>query len=94
MFLKEIFFSYIFYECKLLSDIKGLENWFISKINIFSYIFSGSKSLSDIKNLNVSKINNFSYLFSGCKSLMNLKVVLHLYYSLNYFPKLQNLVLI
>jgi len=41
----------LFYECYKLSDIKGLENWNVSKAKNFSHMFSGCWSLSDIKSL-------------------------------------------
>ena len=41
----------MFSNCRLLSDIKGLENWNVSNGNNFSYMFSYCLSLSDIKGL-------------------------------------------
>ena len=57
----------MFYECRLLRDIKGLEKWNVSNGNNFSWMFSGCSSLSDIKGLekwNVSNGNNFNDMFS------------------------------
>ena len=54
----------MFYKCSSLSDIKGLENWNISKGNNFSYMFNKCSSLSDIKPLekwNLSKPNSNNF---------------------------------
>ena len=51
-------FEFMFYGCSLLSDIKGLEKWDVSKGTNFSFMFYGCSSILDIIKLekwNVSK---------------------------------------
>ena len=70
--------EYIFYSCKSLNNIEGLEYLNTEKINNFSYMFCRCSSLSDIKGLknwNVSNGNNFSGMFLGCSSLSNIEAL-------------------
>jgi len=69
-------FEYMFYECKSLKNIKGLEYLYTKDINNFNYMFYGCSSLQNInglENWNVSNGNNFSYMFNGCSSLSDIK---------------------
>ena len=69
-------FSYMFFGCSSLSDIKSLENWNVSNGIDFSGMFWGCSSLSDIKSLenwNVSNGTYFSWMFRGCSSLKDIK---------------------
>ena len=63
----------MFYACKSLSEIKGLEKWNVSNGINFCYIFYECSTLSDIKGLekwNVSNGNDFNSKFYGCSYLI------------------------
>ena len=67
--------EYMFYDCKLLKNIKELEYLDTKDINNFASMFNKCSLLSDInglENWNVSNGNNFSYMFKGCSSLSNI----------------------
>ena len=52
----------MFYECKFLKDIKGLEYLDVTGVNDFSRMFRGCSSLSDIKPLQNWNVSNKKYL--------------------------------
>ena len=55
----------MFRGCKLLSDIKPLQNWNVSNGNNFSYMFSKCDKLTNIKPL-----TNWNFLNSQYKTLI------------------------
>ena len=66
----------MFYNCKYIENIDGLNNLDTQYCNNFSSMFYGCSSLKDIKFLekwNVSNGNNFSNMFYGCSSLKDVK---------------------
>ena len=69
--------SYMFYKCKALTAIKGLEKWKTEEVTTMSSMFSGCEKLAEIKlsdNWNTNKVTNMSYMFSECKKLEEIKL--------------------
>ena len=67
--------EYMFYDCKLLKNVKELEYLDTKDINNFTSMFNKCSLLSDInglENWNVLNGNNFSYMFNGCSSLSDI----------------------
>ena len=65
--------SYLFHECKKLSDISPLKNWNVSNIKDLKSLFSGCQNLSDIsplKNWNISKCENISIYLMVVKNCL------------------------
>lgn len=66
----------IFYNCKKLIEIKGIENFDISNITSMNSMFMTCSSLIslDLSNWNTSNVTNMHRVFSDCKSLTSLDV--------------------
>ena len=68
--------SYMFYKCKLLRNIRGLDYLDVSECISFKYMFYECSLLSDIKGLqnwNVSNVKNFRGMFWDCSSLPDIE---------------------
>ena len=64
--------NYLFYECKLLTNI-NLSNFNTKNVINMRSMFFDCKSLTNINfdNFNTQKVTDMSHMFEGCKSLMN-----------------------
>ena len=68
----------MFFRCKSLKNIEGLEFLNTEEVHTFKNMFYGCKNLSDlnpIKKWNVSKGNNFECMFYHCESLKDLNAL-------------------
>jgi len=65
----------IFCCCNNLEEIKGIENWDLSKCHQFDGMFRCCKSLKniDISNWKVSKYTSKSWMFCNCENLKEIK---------------------
>lgn len=69
---KNIFeFTSLFYGCKNLEEIIGIENFDVSNARHFDYMFCGCHKLTklDLSKWNTKKANTAIYMFSGAKGL-------------------------
>ena len=70
--------SYMFYNCKTLTNIEALASWNTSSVTYMSYMFSGCNTLTNIEALaswNTSSVINMNFMFSGCETLTNIEAL-------------------
>ncbi len=68
--------SYWFFDCQILTEIKGIENLNTSEVtNMFS-MFNGCESLEslDLSCFNTSEVENMDIMFSNCSALKTILV--------------------
>ena len=66
----------MFYECKSLKDLNGLQHWDVSNAINFQKMFCGCSSLKDLNGLNnwnISNVNNFKSMLMNCNSLIDIR---------------------
>ena len=67
--------SYMFYECKNLSELSDISNWNTSKITDMNNAFKGCEllfTIPDISKWDTSKVKDMSSMFEDCSSLISL----------------------
>ena len=66
----------MFYNCKSLTTIEGLDSFDTSNVTDMTFMFAGCESLVslDISNFDTSNITNVKNMFNKCKSLTNLDI--------------------
>lgn len=71
---KVVDFSYVFWDCPKLKEIKGIADIDTSQVTSMAYLFHSCKLLQtlDVSNWDTSEVTNMSNLFSGCSSLQAL----------------------
>jgi surface protein len=65
----------MFYDCKSLVNLKGLETWDVSNVTKMFGTFSDCTSLASLDGLagwDTSNVTDMSYMFDGCGSLENI----------------------
>ena len=65
----------MFYGCRALQEILGLENFYTNNITSLSGLFNYCESLEDVSgifNWNISKVTNLSNVFNGCRKIKKL----------------------
>lgn len=69
----------MFYKCKKLTEINGLNSLSSAKLTTASYMFSECNSLSsvDLSFLNTEKLIDISSIFSKCSNLISVKMPLN-----------------
>ena len=67
-------FSYMFFACKALRSIKGLDNWNTTAATNMSYMFIYDDNLNslDLSKFNTSKVENFNGMFFACAKLASI----------------------
>ena len=67
--------SYMFYECKQLSDLSDISKWDTSKITDMNSMFKGCELLLKIPNISkwdMSQVTDMNSMFEGCSCLLSL----------------------
>lgn len=66
--------SYMFNECRSLTEIIGIEDWDVSAVNNISVTFGYCESLTelDLSNWDVSNVDRMMSTFHGCKNLKHI----------------------
>ena len=67
-------FSYMFYKCECLRNIKHINNFDTSNATNLSYMFNGCLTLleCDLSKWNTKEVNYMNYMFADCESLKEL----------------------
>ena len=67
---------YWFYECRNLTEIKGIENLNTENVTHMNSMFNKCTALKslDLTNFNTAKVTNMSYMFNDCSALASLNV--------------------
>ena len=67
-------FSYMFFACKALRYIKGLDNWNTTAATDMSSMFASDENLQslDLSKFDTSKVTTFESMFSGCSKLTSI----------------------
>ena len=62
----------MFYGCKMMTGIEGLENLNTDNVTDMSYMFSNCSKLKllDLSSFNTSNVSRMEYMFYGCSSLL------------------------
>ena len=65
-----------FYECRNLTEIKGIENLNTENVTYMNSMFNKCTALKslDLTNFNTAKVTNMSYMFNDCSALASLNV--------------------
>lgn len=60
--------------CSNLTEIKGIENWFLPKVTSLYYLFYNCSSLTslNLSNWEINSVKNLDSTFYGCKKLVTL----------------------
>ena len=67
--------SYMFYECKQLSELSDISKWDTSKITDMNSMFKGCELLLKIPNISkwdMSQVTDMNSMFEGCSCLLSL----------------------
>jgi len=67
-------FSYMFFACKALRYIKGLDNWNTTAATNMSFMFAYDDNLNslDLSKFNTSQVTTFEAMFVGCEKLTSI----------------------
>ena len=67
-------FSYMFYDCKAMRSIKGLDNWNTKSATDMSYMFTYDDNLNslDLSKFDTSQVTTFKAMFAGCAKLASI----------------------
>lgn len=62
--------------CSKLTEIKGVENWFLPKVTSLYYLFYNCSSLTslNLSNWGISSVTNINSTFYECKKLVSLDI--------------------
>ena len=67
-------FSYMFFDCKAMRSIKGLDNWNTKSATDMSYMFTYDDNLNslDLSKFDTSQVTTFKAMFAGCAKLVSI----------------------